>query len=196
MRLLPSIGVFLDRDGVLVDEDGYLADPARLAIFPEAREALTLLEAKGCRILVVTNQSGVARGLLSEEILGRIHEEMRARLDHLIDAVYYCPHHPTEGEPPYRQVCHCRKPEPGLVERALADWSLDPRRCYLVGDSDRDILCGQSLGLTTVRLERKTRGQDSALPRASYTASNLLDAVRWILLDLKRPRPQTGAASP
>src|SRR5438045_3010390 len=105
-----DIGVFVDRDGTLAIDPGYLSTPEGLVLYPEASEAIGLLKRAGVRLLLVTNQSGIARGLFTEETLGRIHAELERRLACRFDAIYFCPHHPTEGRPPYRLACSCRKP--------------------------------------------------------------------------------------
>src|SRR5207244_683995 len=122
MALGPHIGVFVDRDGTLTVDPGYLSSPEGLVLYPEAREAVALLKRAGVRLLLVTNQSGVARGYFSEETLGRIHAELERLLGCTFDSIYYCPHHPSAGEPPFRQECSCRKPGTAMLERGMADW--------------------------------------------------------------------------
>jgi D,D-heptose 1,7-bisphosphate phosphatase len=192
----PTFGVFLDRDGTLVVNDGYLAEPAALELLPHAREALELLRSAGARLLLVTNQSGVARGLFSEEQLLLFHDALQARLGHPFDAIYYCPHHPDEGAPPYRQSCRCRKPGTGMLERGLSDWGLDPRMCYIVGDSDLDVSCGRAMQFRTVQVVNPARTVSVSAP-PDHLAGGLLEAARWILEDRRRrtlsePSPPGG----
>lgn len=178
-------GVFFDRDGTLVVNDGYLADPAALRLLPLAREALDLLRAAGARLLLVTNQSGVARGLFSEAQVGLFHDALQAHLAHPFDAIYFCPHHPDEGAPPYRRSCRCRKPGTGMLERGLSDWGLDPRMCYIVGDSDIDVSCGRAMQMRTVQVLNPAREVSACAP-PDHLAGDLLEAARWILEDRRR----------
>lgn len=142
--------VFLDRDGVLVDELDFLVDPEALRLYPGVAAAVHTLNALGWVVVVVTNQSAVARGLLDERGLGEIHERLREHLAqggaHL-DAIFHCPHHPTAGREPYRRVCDCRKPAPGLLQRAARLLGLDLARSWIVGDSARDLEAGAAVGV-------------------------------------------------
>ena len=134
--------VFLDRDGTMIEERGYLHDLDLVTPFPFTAPAIVRLREAGFAIVVVTNQAGVARGLFDEEAVRRVH----ARLDMLLapagaapDAYYYCPHHPEGVVEGYRVACGCRKPAPGLVERAARDLDLDVRRSFVVGDKWIDV---------------------------------------------------------
>jgi D-glycero-D-manno-heptose 1,7-bisphosphate phosphatase len=148
--------VFIDRDGTINEEVGYLDDPARLRLFPFAAEAIRLINRSGLLVIVVTNQSGVARGLFNEEILARIHERMRADLlagGALIDAIYYCPHHPEIGSPTYRRHCQCRKPQAGMLQRAANDFEIDLGRSYLIGDRLLDVATANAAGVIPILVE-------------------------------------------
>ena len=140
--------VFLDRDGTINVDVGYLHEIEQMRLLPGAIPALRLLQ-EHYQLVVVTNQSGIARGLLSEEKLHRIHRKM---LDLLaqggvsIQGIYYCPHHPDYGEPPYRCECQCRKPFPTLFKRAAQELGLDPALSWAVGDKLRDCLGPMQLG--------------------------------------------------
>ncbi len=182
--------IFIDRDGTLNEDVGYITDPAQLRLFDYAAQAVRLINEAGGRAIVVTNQSGVARGCFTEEFLQRLHAQMESRLRSegaRIDAVYYCPHHPELGEPPYRLDCDCRKPKTGLIERAARDFGLNLRESFVIGDRYRDIEMGHAAGATGVlvmtgfgRVEYKSERQ--VWPRQpEYVADNLLDAVKWIL---------------
>ncbi len=174
--------VFLDRDDTLIRDTGYLSDPDGIEILPGAVEGLRLLNEAGIPAIVVTNQSAIARGLLDEKTLHVIHARLlkmlRAR-GVRIDALYYCPHHPQGSVEQYRVACSCRKPEPGMLLDAARDFSLDLRRCCLVGDKAEDILAIHRVGGTgiLIRTEREVRVE----PGPEYTASDLRDAVEWIL---------------
>ena len=129
--------VFIDRDGTLTDEVGYVNHPSRLRLLPRSAEAIRRLNAAGVAAVVVTNQAGIARGYFSEKLLHEVHDVLRAQLAAAgarLDGLYACVHHPSEGEPPYRARCDCRKPQAGLLVRAAADLGLDLGRSTMVGD--------------------------------------------------------------
>lgn len=142
--------VFLDRDGTINEEVGYLDRLEKLRLIPGAAGAIRRLNAGGFKTVVVTNQSGIARGLFDEAFLTALH----ARLDELLraegaflDRFYICPHHATEGQGAYLRACDCRKPAPGLLLRAVKELRLDPRRSFMVGDTLRDIEAGSRAGM-------------------------------------------------
>lgn len=144
---------FLDRDGTLIEDVDYLTDPARIRILPGAAEAVRALNRAGVPAVVVTNQAGVARGFLTERQLLSIHEAVLARFGAegaRLDAVYYCPHHPTVGRPPYLRICGCRKPGPGMLARAARDLGLDLARSMMAGDSPRDAGAGLAAGCQAI----------------------------------------------
>lgn len=143
---------FLDRDGVLVKEKGYVAPSADdMEVFPYAKECIDRIHAKGYLAIVVTNQSGIARGLYTEGDL----KEMNALLMEKtgVDAVYYCPHHPDGKIGKYRCRCRCRKPQTGMIEAACADFNINMKESYMAGDRACDIKAGQNAGLKTALLE-------------------------------------------
>ena len=149
----PRPGVFLDRDGTICEEVGYVNHVSRCALLPGSAEAIRLLNGAGLAVAVVTNQAGVARGYFDEGLILAVHDRLRSLLAverARIDGIYYCAHHPTAGEPPYRMDCECRKPKAGLLRRAAAELGLDLARSYLVGDSSRDILAAAAAGVTPV----------------------------------------------
>jgi D-glycero-D-manno-heptose 1,7-bisphosphate phosphatase len=143
--------VFLDRDGVLTEEKGYICSEKDLVIFPYAAECVRKIKEKGYFAIVITNQSGVARGLFSEETLEKIHDRLIRETG--VDMVYYCPHHPEGKVSVYSKVCRCRKPGIGLLERACRDFMIDMRNSYMIGDRSSDIRTGQNIGIKTVLLE-------------------------------------------
>ncbi len=145
--------VFLDRDGTINEEVNFIRRPEQLVLIPGAAEAIRALNDRGFRICVISNQSGVARGYLSEADLGPIHarlEEELARAGAHLDRISYCPHHPTEGLPPYNIACKCRKPSPGMVEEAVRELDIDLGRSFLVGDRLADVQAGRNAGVTTI----------------------------------------------
>ncbi len=179
--------VFLDRDGTICEEVGYLDSVDRMRLIPGAGEAIRKLNEKGFKTVVVTNQSGIARGYFSESTLKELHSELSRLLGRdgaFLDAFYHCPHHPTEGKPPYRQVCGCRKPAPGLLVQAAKDLDLNLKRSFAVGDKLADLECGRALGVKGVLVLTGYGQEESASgpgPAASYIAADLYRAVEWIL---------------
>jgi D-glycero-D-manno-heptose 1,7-bisphosphate phosphatase len=172
--------VFLDRDGVLnYNRSDHIRTPEEYVPIPGAAGAVALLKQAGWAVVVVSNQSGLGRGLFAQEALDAIMAKMRAELETVgggPDAVYYCPHAPGAG-------CDCRKPKPGLVLQAAREHGLDLGRSYLVGDSASDVACGQAAGLRTVLVQTGLPEQrpDPAAVGPDYVARDLGDAVAWIL---------------
>jgi D-glycero-D-manno-heptose 1,7-bisphosphate phosphatase len=187
--------VFLDRDGTINHEVNYLSDVAQFALIDGVARGVQMLNQAGLKVIVITNQAGVARGYLTEQKLECIHRAMREELQALqatIDAVYYCPHHPSEGLPPYLRECDCRKPSPGLLTRAAADWDLDLSRSFMVGDKLSDLRAGHQAGCATILVRtgygsdvEKTLASQSLQPR--FIAANLLEASEWILTQQPHP---------
>ncbi|NLW92057.1 MAG: HAD family hydrolase [Syntrophomonadaceae bacterium] len=143
--------IFLDRDGVIIKEKGYISSLEQVEIFPYAADCLTRLKKAGYILIVITNQSAVARGIISENELERIHSHLLQQLP--LDDIYYCPHYPMVPEQkPYGIRCTCRKPETGLISRAVVKHGIDLRGSYMVGDRASDILTGQNAGIKTILL--------------------------------------------
>lgn len=142
--------VFLDRDGVLCEDTDYVTSLEKMHIFPFAREAVELIHQKGYLAIVVTNQSAVARGMMTEAALSELHRFLQAETG--IDAVYYCPHLPPEEEEiqPYRIFCSCRKPGIGMLQKAALDNHISMECSYMVGDRISDIRTGKNAGIKTV----------------------------------------------
>ncbi len=177
--------VFLDRDGTIIREVDYLRSVAQLRLLPGAAAAIRRLNNAGFMVIITTNQSGIARGLLTEADLSKINAVLCKRLSArgaTIDAIYYCPHHPEIGIPPYRRRCQCRKPAPGMLLRAAKDLQLDLSHSYSVGDSERDLAAGRKVGARTV-LVRTGYGRKIQPDKveADYIAHNLADAADWII---------------
>jgi D-glycero-D-manno-heptose 1,7-bisphosphate phosphatase len=144
--------VFMDRDGTISEEVGYLNHPSRFRIFPYSGAAVKLLNINGWLAIVVTNQSGVARGYFPEEMIRTVHEQLNIELAGAtarLDAIYYCPHHPTAGQAPFRLDCECRKPKPGLIHQAAKDFDIDLTQSWMVGDRYSDIQMAHNAGLNS-----------------------------------------------
>jgi D-glycero-D-manno-heptose 1,7-bisphosphate phosphatase len=186
--------VFLDRDGVLLDESGFLVDAAQIRIVPGAPAALARLGRAGFELVVVTNQTVVARGLASEDRVTEIHRVLAARLASeggaAISGFYVCPHHPSASVAEYRLACGCRKPRPGLLFRAAEELGLDLGRSYMVGDRITDVAAGARAGCRTalVRaggayLQPPIETVEPLDPdiRADHVCDDLPAAADWIL---------------
>jgi len=178
--------VFLDRDGTIVEDIGYLNSPEQIKFIPGSIEAIKILNEAGYKVIVITNQAGVARGLVTEDMLQTIDKVMHKNIlnggGHL-DALYYCPHHPEHGVYPYRQVCECRKPHTGLIKRAMRDQNLDLSKSFMIGDKASDVEAGKRAGTKTV-LVLSGRGKESKKDlkeKPDHIANDLLDAVKWVL---------------
>jgi len=173
--------VFLDRDGTLIREVGYLTRPEQIEILDGVPAAIRALGEAGFKIVVVTNQSAVARGWLTESGLKQIHRLIQDRLaieGARLDAIYYCPHHPSVGTPAYRLVCDCRKPSPGMVQRAVDDLALEPKRSYVLGDQDVDFELAMRVGATPVLV--RSNGEKTIVSHEPVF-DNLKLASDWIL---------------
>ena len=143
--------VFLDRDGVLSVEKSYVCSLEELEVFSYARECIQRIKEKGYYAIVVTNQSGVARGMFTEEILKEMNGYLVKETD--VDAVYYCPHYQNGNISRYSYECACRKPKIGMIQNACKDFPIDLEHSYMVGDRASDIMLGQNAGMKTVLVE-------------------------------------------
>ncbi|MFA6448226.1 MAG: HAD family hydrolase [bacterium] len=192
---MPKRAVFIDRDGTLSDEIGYVNHVSRYRMLPRSAEAIKKLNDAGIPAVLVTNQAGVARGYFPEERILEVHkrmEELLAQDGAKMDGIYYCPHHPTAGEPPYRAECDCRKPKPGLLLRAAAEMDLDISGSYMIGDKFSDVELAHVAGCKGVLvLTGYGRGEweyerENAGITPDLVAEDLLDAVEWILKDINK----------
>lgn len=146
--------IFLDRDGTVNLEVNYLYRSEDLQFLPGVPEAIRRFKDAGFRIVVVTNQAGVARGYYQEHDVEALHQYLNEQLMHLcgvwIDAFYFCPHHPVHGIGEYKQNCSCRKPGTGMFEQAAADFAIDKQHSWMIGDKAIDVLAGRNFGVNTV----------------------------------------------
>jgi D-glycero-D-manno-heptose 1,7-bisphosphate phosphatase len=175
------VGVFLDRDGTVIHDRHYLADPDGVELLPTAGAAIAQLNAAGIPVLLVTNQSGIGRGLFSEAQFQAVQRrmcELLAGHGAKLDGVYHCPHAPDQDPP-----CECRKPGPGLFRRAAKDNGLDPARCFYIGDRARDLAPGARLGGTPILVlaGSKIDPEQEELPPGSRVVDTLEDAARLVL---------------
>ena len=141
---------FLDRDGVVNADIGYLWRPEDCVWIPGATEVIRLFNRRGWPVVVVTNQSGVARGYYHEADVLALHAWMNEELGKLgahIDAFYYCPHHLKGSVEKYKIDCECRKPKPGMIRAAMAEWQAEPSSSYLIGDKGSDMEAAEAAGI-------------------------------------------------
>jgi D-glycero-D-manno-heptose 1,7-bisphosphate phosphatase len=180
--------VFLDRDGTLIEEVGYLDRPERVELYPYSGDAIRALNRAGLRIVMVTNQSGVARGFFTEAVVDAVHthiERLLAEAGAHIDAYYYCPHHPDGKVAEYARACDCRKPARGLVDRATRELGIDPRRSFAVGDRWLDVALAREVGAAGVLVRTGYGLTEEQRPvnglAADAVVDNLAAAASWIL---------------
>ncbi len=177
--------VFLDRDNTLIANDGDLGDPQEVRLLDGVAEGLKSLREAGYRLIIVTNQGGVARGVFTEDDVDSVHQRIAALVDEtaeteqVIDRFYYCPYHPDATIEDYRRDHPWRKPHPGMLLQAAKDMDLDLSRCWMIGDQGRDIEAGRAAGCRTVLITENGLLTDSARPTCS--ASGFQEAVRTVL---------------
>ncbi|HDZ22760.1 hypothetical protein LCGC14_0451400 [marine sediment metagenome] len=193
--------IFLDRDNTLIEDPGYISDPDAVRLLPGVELAMKSLSQAGYLLVVVTNQSGVARGLLTEESLKKIHErmvELLSRKGALVDEIYYCPYHAEGSVPEYAIESDLRKPEPGMLLQAAEDMGIDLSVSWMVGDTPSDIEAGERAGCRTIRI--RTPHDDDRTDnhleefQADYTVRNLVEAARVILRSGPGASAQVDAA--
>jgi len=175
--------VFIDRDGTINIDGPYLDDPDRFEMYPGVGEGVKKLKDDGFKIIVMTNQSGIARGYFTEEVLSKIHDRMKIEFDVFdvkLDGVYYCPHHPDDE-------CNCRKPKTGLFEIAIEEHDIDVNQSYMIGDKILDVCAGQKIGVKTILVPEahvkddflSTKNEWECYP--NHLADDFIDAMEWIL---------------
>jgi D-glycero-D-manno-heptose 1,7-bisphosphate phosphatase len=184
-----NYAVFLDRDGTLNEDPGYLGDPDKVRLFPETAGALSILKNElNFKLIVISNQSGIVRGLITRQAVESVNKRINDLLKEnnvSIDAFYYCPYHPDFNS---QEECSCRKPSPEMVFKAVKDFNIDLTRSYFIGDSISDVECGFNAGIKTV-LVRTGYGNESfyTLQKGNkfptFVAKNILDASIFIKKD-------------
>lgn len=185
---LSGVTVFLDRDGTVNRDTGYVRSPQELDLLPGVVQAVARLNRAGARVVLVTNQSAIARGFITVDQLKTIHAVLLTRLEAegaRLDAIYYCPHHPNDD-------CRCRKPQPAMIHRAVADLALDLSRAYVIGDQPRDIELARHVGARGILVlsgqttrEAVQAMEPSGIP-PHFVAEDLCDAVAWIMEDSRK----------
>jgi D-glycero-D-manno-heptose 1,7-bisphosphate phosphatase len=187
--------VFLDRDGV-INELVFLPDyglidspmnPTQFKLIPGAAQAIKNFNQLGLKVIVISNQPGIAKGKMSHELFNAIRTKMRLLLGKAgahVDAEYYCFHHPKAKLPEFKRICECRKPKPGLIQQAQTDFGLSPSQCYMIGDGLTDIKAGNAAGCKSVLIGDfkcdicRQMGVMDVKPH--FIASNLIKASKLI----------------
>ncbi len=184
--------VFLDRDGTIIREVDYLSRLQDVELLPQAGEAIARLNRRQIPVILVSNQSGVARGKFSESFVAETHhylQEILAREGAHLDDFFFCPHHPEAGMAPYKKVCDCRKPAPGLLHEAAERYQLDLTKSYVIGDKLIDVELALRVGGKGILVEtgygkneKEKIGEGEIIP--NFIAADLDNAVSWILDEL------------
>lgn len=182
---MTSRAVFLDRDGTLIEHYDYLTDPDQVKLVPFAGAALKQLRDRGFSLVLITNQSAIARGMLTEDKLDEIHNRLKnllAREGVFLDQIYYCPYHPDGAIEKYRKESELRKPGPGMLLLASSELDIDLSRSWIIGDDDRDVEAGRRVGCRTIQIEISgskmvRKGQSDP----DYTAVNLKEAANLVV---------------
>jgi histidinol-phosphate phosphatase family protein len=181
--------VFMDRDGTINEEVSFLSRMEQLQLYPQSGEAIRLINAAGMKAIVVSNQSGIARGYFTEDFVRRVHDRINELLGAegaRIDGFYVCPHHPIHGQGIYKQDCDCRKPKPGMLLQAAREMNIDLARSYMVGDMLRDVQTGKNAGAKGVLVKTGYGVNIVRTDMPAYIAGDILEAVQWILKDRKK----------
>jgi D-glycero-D-manno-heptose 1,7-bisphosphate phosphatase len=193
--------IFFDRDDTLIEDPGYINNPEQVKLLEGVPEALIELSSFGYKLVVVSNQSGVARGIVTEDVLVQIHkrlEQLLAEKGTSLDGIYYCPYHPEGAIPKYRKDSEMRKPKPGMLLKAGKELNIDLKESWMVGNSARDIEAGASVGCRTILLD--SRGHEQKIQPGQtppdYRAVNLKEVVNIIKMQARSQSKPTAPASP
>jgi len=182
-----NVAVFLDRDGTVCEEVGYLSDEKELRLIPGAAEAIIKINQAGWKVIIISNQSGIARGYMNSDDVDRVNQKLLKLLKAegaQVDGIYYCPHHP-QGNSPYNIKCDCRKPEAGLLYKAAREHQLILDKSIMIGDKYSDVETAIRLNIPGILVRtgfgegeiQKYEQQWNQAP--DYIARNLLDAIEW-----------------
>ena len=175
---MSSIAVFLDRDGTICKDVHYMRSPEQFELLPGVIEGIKLMNELGVKVIVATNQSGVARGYFTERDLEKIHKQMIEELSKRgakINAIYYCPHHPNDN-------CDCRKPKIGMLKQAARDFGLNLNKCFIVGDKKLDVETGQNAGCTSVLIPGP---ETESRVGADHIVADLREAAKLIAKEIR-----------
>lgn len=197
--------IFLDRDDTLIEDPGYINTPEQVKLLDGVPEALIALKALGYKLIVATNQSAVARGIVTEKVLDDIHErlkELLARKNAFLDAIYYCPYHPDGVVPQYRKESDSRKPNPGMLQKAAEEMDLDLSQSWCLGNSSRDVEAGRRAGCRTILIDKPSHQKPggASMPRIGvapdHRAVNIKEAVNIIKKYLRSSVAAKAQAEP
>lgn len=185
MKLTMKKAIFIDKDGTLIQDVPYNVDPEKIVLEEYAGRALQLFREQGYLLIVVTNQSGIARGFFKEDQLRGVQQKLNALLREYnirLDGFFYCPHHPDGTITPYAINCHCRKPGPGMLQAAAEQLDIDLKRSWMIGDILHDVEAGNQAGCRSLLINNghETEWIDTPQRRPAYIASDLLDAAQFI----------------
>jgi D-glycero-D-manno-heptose 1,7-bisphosphate phosphatase len=187
---MPDKAIFLDRDDTLIEDPGYISSPDQVKLLDGVGTALSELKSLGFKLIVVTNQSAVARGIITEKVLGAIHDRLRQLLtEHgvFLDGIYYCPYHPDGVIPKYRKESNDRKPNPGMLLTAAKEMNIDLEQSWCIGNGSRDIEAGRRAGCRTILIDVPSRKKQilTSGVLADYRGINLKEAVNIIKKQLR-----------
>jgi D-glycero-D-manno-heptose 1,7-bisphosphate phosphatase len=199
--IMANKAIFLDRDNTIIEDPGYINNPDQVKLLDSAPEALSSLKAMGYKLVVVSNQSGVARGIVTEEVLGQIHkrlEQLLAEKGVSLDRIYYCPYHIDGVIPKYRKDSDWRKPNPGMLLAAGRDMDIDLKESWMVGDTTGDIEAGARAGCRTIMLASRTHEQKlrPGTPAPDYKAVNLKEVVNIIKMKARSAQKPANMVQP
>ena len=183
--MLMERAVFLDRDGTIIEDVGYLDDCSKIKFLPRVSEAIKLLNKSGFKVIIVTNQAGVARGYFTEDTvkeINRITQESLAEHGAVIDKIYYCPHHVEGTIEEYKKDCNWRKPNTGMIEEAARELGIDLNNSFIIGDKISDIEAGHRAGCKTIFLASENHpNKEGEIPLSDHIATDLYEAVQWLM---------------
>lgn len=185
-KLKKSRAFFLDRDGTVIKHFELMRRSSDLKLIPRADQAIKAMNDKGYLVFLVSNQPVVARGLATPEDIEIIHSDLRRLLEKKgarIDAAYFCPHHPDADVKKYRIKCRCRKPEPGMILKAIKKFNIDPKKSFMVGDAMIDVVAGRRAGLKTILVKTgpgHSLDKDFKHIKPSFTVKDIREAVALV----------------
>lgn len=201
---MPNKAIFFDRDDTLIEDPGFISHPDQVKLLDDVPEALVELRRMGYKLIVVSNQSGVARGIVTEEALEEIHERLMQLLTEQgahLDKIYYCPYHPEGVIPKYRKESDRRKPSPGMLLDAAEEMDIDLSQSWIIGDRNRDIQAGRQAGCNTILVTRSSKQKQPCSTQANpdYESVNMREAVNIIKKHhrssrTKKDQPQSPVA--
>ncbi len=186
--MMKKIGIFLDRDGTINEELEFISSPDEVILIHGSAAAIKEANKLGLKVFVITNQSGIARGFIKEDELAAVHNTLVELLNNEgahLDAIYFCPHHPEYGEPPYRVECDCRKPNIGMLKQAEAEFGIDLKHSFVIGDRIADVKAAQSVGAKSILVltgygKNQIDEIQSQNIYVDYIAKNLYDAMQFV----------------